>query len=509
MNQSPLSDRESGEERKVRVSRPKVRTGCVICKSRHKKCDEGQPSCLMCIRSGRVCEYRETVDRRRRRPSIDHHLDHSRSIVTVAPASCTNLDADERRYLDFFRQTTAAQCAGYLYEEFWQRLIHQVSEAEPAVCHAVIALGALHYRFLQLRMGAVAHSFRALDPTFSVQQCNKAIGCLRQMLMADRSSRHSTEVALVTCISLVSTLLFLEDAQWAGHHLRSGLKLLGEYTSDNRDQSSVSLTIQQAFAGLHLGWLAFSAPEAVIVDDPFSSLVPTTVVAEPSRDIATVGNSVIALARRVLCEGHSLCTEEVDTLFRELCGWQRTIKQCAIALQGSSPQRDRAALMLLELWSEVLYIILGVEKQSVSQPRETRYDAFLAHFQHMVELAKRLLLTTASRQEGSMPTFSVNVGVNAPLFFCGFKCREWLVRQEALLLLRRWRRQEGIWSTDGTTRILARVIEIESEGLGAEDVIPLPARIESVHVEFSEAGSGLCLWYRRAGDENWTTEWVR
>jgi hypothetical protein len=406
--------------------------------------------------------------------------------------------------LDFFRKTTAAQCAAYFYEDFWQRLVHQVSEAQPAVCHAVIALGSLNYRFLQLRMG---DSVGALDPTFSVQQCNKAIACLRQVLMADqRPSRHSTEVALITCIILVSTLLFQGDAQWAGHHLRSGLKLLGEYTRDNPDQSSAAMTIQQAFAGVHLGLLAFSAPEAIADNSLTSSLAPRADT-DVSRDIATVGNMVVTLARLVLT-GHPLLTSNADTLFKEVCGCQGEIKQSAIALQEGSSQRDRDALMLLELWSEVLYIILGVETQSSPQLRETRYDTFLTHFQNIIDLARKLLTTTTSRQE-PVPIFSVNMGINAPLFFCGFKCREWLVRQEALLLLRRWRRQEGIWSTDATARILTRVIEIESEGLGPEDVVPVAARIESVHVDFSEVGSGLGLWYHRAGDEDWTREWLR
>jgi hypothetical protein len=307
-------------------------------------------------------------------------------------------------------------------------------------------------------------------------------------------------VALITCILLVSTLLFQENAQWASHHLQSGLKLLKEYTSHNPHQSSVSTVIERAFAGVHLSWLAFSTPE-VIADNSFPSLIPRR-FPEISDDISTANDFVVSLVRLVLL-GSPRVASEADTLFSELCAWRKQTKASTIAFQQRS-QCDRDALVLLKLWSEVLYVILSVETQSSPEPREIRYDAFLAHFQHSIELAKRLL-TTTSRLE-PVPTFSVNLGVIAPLFFCGFKCRDWLVRQEALLLLRRWRRQEGIWSSDATARLLTRVIGIETGAFGPEDIIPMAARIESVHAEITGSNSGLCLWYRRAGDENWTTD---
>ncbi|KAL5045007.1 hypothetical protein BDW71DRAFT_198651 [Aspergillus fruticulosus] len=507
------------KERKTRASRPKVRTGCATCKSRHKKCDEGRPSCLACIRVGRPCEYRETPDHRtravrggeqgtqtvREAPS-DYH---PAPLAPAVRAVQANLSPDERRYLDFFRKTTAAQCAGYFYDEFWQRLVHQVSEEQPAVCHAVISLGSLNYRSLQRRMGS-PDSGRAVEVAFSLQQCNKAIVCLRQRLIADRLGPQGTEIALVTCIVLVSTLLFQEDAQSAGRHLRSGLKLLEEYLRDRRRQSTASLAIAQAFAGLHLGWLSFSTPDAAFEDGahppsfPFPRARP-----EIAADINKASGFLVSLARLVFLRPPQVSSEGAgnpDALLGELRGWRRQVRESATVRQARLPHRDRNALTLLELWSEVLYIILSVER--LPMPREAGYDAFFARFQRAVELAKKLL-TAASTLE-PVPIFTVNMGVIAPLFFCGFKCRDWLVRQEALLLLRRWRRQEGIWSSDVTARVLTRVIEIESEGLTPEDVIPEASRIESVHVDMSGPGSGLWLRYRRPGEaEDWKTEWLQ
>src|SRR5690349_9284878 len=38
-----------------RVSTPKVRTGCITCKTRHVKCDERKPTCFRCEKAGMKC----------------------------------------------------------------------------------------------------------------------------------------------------------------------------------------------------------------------------------------------------------------------------------------------------------------------------------------------------------------------------------------------------------------------------------------------------------------------
>ncbi|KAL1891538.1 hypothetical protein Sste5346_007630 [Sporothrix stenoceras] len=46
---------DSSAPRRGRASRPKVKTGCKVCKERRIKCDEKRPSCSQCERSKKVC----------------------------------------------------------------------------------------------------------------------------------------------------------------------------------------------------------------------------------------------------------------------------------------------------------------------------------------------------------------------------------------------------------------------------------------------------------------------
>ncbi|KAJ5174222.1 uncharacterized protein N7482_000099 [Penicillium canariense] len=534
MTQSMSSEQQEKERRK-RASRPKVRTGCVTCKTRHKKCDEGRPSCSMCTSSGRKCQYIETPDRRTRAarmgdkvvrvsrnslPSgetgpagnfLDGQLGPTAHLVYTGQVDLT---PDERWYLDFFRKSTSLQCAGYFYDEFWQRLVHQVSEVQPAVCHAVIGMGSLNYRFVQLRKG---ESQGPLDRSFSLQQCNKAIACLRQNLMDNRLGRLRVEIALITCIVLVSIILFQEDAESAGRHLRSGYKLLGEYLRDDAHRSSTSRAVAQAFAGIHLVWSTFTNPDSFTEneDRTFPFFVPKA-LPETVDNIEKAGNFLVILARMVLRRhprGFSVGPASSDlggepyAVLSKLRVWRSQIKGSLILHNDRLSQRDLDTLTLLEIWSEILYIILFVENGPL--PRETRYDEYLPRFQKAVELAKKLLASDSS--QNPLPAFSVNMGVIPPLFFCVFKCRDWLVRQEALLLLRQWQRQEGIWSTCATALVLKRVIEIETDGLTPEDLIPEESRIDSINVEITPDDPSLCLRYRRSHGQEvtaWASEWL-
>lgn len=477
----------------------------------------------MCTVSGRECQYIDTLDRRTRTALIDdkskqssrnasveiesneahgNSLDLSLSLTnSLVYTGQVDLTPDERWYLDFFRKHTSVQCAGYFYDEFWQRLVHQVSDIQPAVCHAVIAMGYLDYRFINSRVG---RKTEPLSMAFHLQQCNKAIAHLRHSLMDGRMGRWRMEPALVTCVILVSIMLLQEDAQSAGRHLRSGYKLLEIYLMETSHPDSTGLAIDRAFAGMNLGWLSFSSSDSTTeYGDHSFPCVPPMAPPETLDDIQQAGNFLLTLAPLVLHGNaqrfHNAQYDlkgEAHAILSKLLGWKSQIQRFSMHGPIRLSQRDLDALNLLEIWSEALYIILMVK--IMSRPLETKYDEYLPQFQNVVSLAKKLLTSDASKN--SLPKFSANMGVIPPLFFCASKCRDWLVRQEALLLLRRWRRQEGIWSSGTTALILKRVIEIESEGLTPDDRIPEISRIVSIDVEICPLDSKLCLRYRQGCD---------
>jgi hypothetical protein len=200
--------------------------------------------------------------------------------------------------LDFFRRSTSVQCAGYFYDDFWQRLVHQASEDQPAIRHAVIGMGSMNYYFVRSSAGPGPYK-----QAFSLRQINKAINSLHQNLVKPGMGRARVEIVLVACVVLVSTLLFQEDAVSAGTHLRSGYRLLEQYLLENGPTSSVAATLTRAFGGVHMVWTSFNSNGALTGDQ---KLIPL-IIAPPDNamdEIQRANDLVVTLVRVVSCQNH-------------------------------------------------------------------------------------------------------------------------------------------------------------------------------------------------------------
>jgi hypothetical protein len=133
----------------VRAFKAKVRTRCMTVSSvpasvhkprvRRVKCDEVKPTCKKCTSIGRKCSGYLTP------PSSNNTPSPSKGSLT--PESQLTESDLERRSFDFFCKRTVVIHSGIFDPTFWTRLVLQATHQEPAIIHAVIALGALHESF--------------------------------------------------------------------------------------------------------------------------------------------------------------------------------------------------------------------------------------------------------------------------------------------------------------------------------------------------------------------------
>ncbi|KAH9223321.1 hypothetical protein DL95DRAFT_128453 [Leptodontidium sp. 2 PMI_412] len=186
---------------------PKVRSGCVTCKIRRVKCDEGKPGCKRCFKFGKPCDGYEgnkqskpsTLPRKPRplaplqntyvtiqqpiyqtfyqnishTPTRHEQYDQNEQLQTVQrlrlPPNTSNPDTtqnnfipihplyrppprdlfqndQERLYFQRFCEISAAQLTGCLESELWSRVVLQASETAPCIRHAVTAIGTLNLK---------------------------------------------------------------------------------------------------------------------------------------------------------------------------------------------------------------------------------------------------------------------------------------------------------------------------------------------------------------------------
>lgn len=90
----------------------------------------------------------------------------------------------------------------------------------------------------------------------------------------------------------------------------------------------------------------------------------------------------------------------------------------------------------------------------VNAPNKLR--SFLPEFQTIVNLSRSLVTAAeADARSGKPPlTFSTDLGIIGPLFFCCLKCPHESVRAAALELITKCQRREGMWDSATIARLL-------------------------------------------------------
>lgn len=433
----------------------------------------------MCTSTGRKCEYRYIIDKR------------TKAYRLVQPGQ-VDLTFDERYYLDFFRNVTSSQCAGYFYDEFWQRLVHQASEDQPAVRHAVIGMGALNHSFVQLRIG---QNEGPLDLSFSLHQIAKAITSLQKNLKDENLGHLRVEIALIACVVIASTVIFQEDPQAAGQHLHSGYKLLEFYMVNHSGDESFGSALSAALGSAHLLWSTFHNPECFANQQDRNFLfVSLERVSYPASDHAKTMGFLVILSRLIIQKfpgrfsvgpASQELESEIVTVFSKLRVWQAQIKQYYARHMDDHKQENMVIFTLLEAWGEILHIMIIVEKGTL--PREARYDSFLEKFQRTLSLIQDL-------SAKDIPPSHITTAIVPLLLFCAIKCRDTLARERAFPMLRQWRFHEGVQRDDEMTTVVKRVIDIESQELIPGSVISETSRIEALYVEMPRNERGVHLW---------------
>jgi hypothetical protein len=245
--------------RRKRAYRPKTRSGCLTCKGnqhinthinvgrpkadsldtvRRIKCDETRPACLRCTSTRRICDGYSSEPSTLSPTSLSSSPPENLLYQEVDKGLSLNIHPCDQsaRSFNFFAQYTCHQLAGFFESPFWERLVLQTGQHEPAIRHALVAIGSLHMQQQDKRPSGR----RDIEKIFALQQYNLAIRSL--LALASRSPEGqgvSSRVPVDVC--LISSILFacFENMQGhhkeAGCHITGGVKLLKEtvYDSEN------------------------------------------------------------------------------------------------------------------------------------------------------------------------------------------------------------------------------------------------------------------------------------
>jgi hypothetical protein len=461
------------ETKRTRAHKPKVRTGCVTCKTRRVKCDETKPFCLKCTKSGRRCDgyvpLKTWVFEVRTR---DEPSPSSPSLIS-SPSSDYS-DPIESRSLQYFRERTVPVLSNFaaVTQEFFNSTLLQACHVEPAVKHMIIATALLQEAIL-------CHPGQySTNRWYFRQHYSKAVA-----LLTGQGSNPSVETVLMSCLLFLTCENFQGSSVAGLLHIYNGLKILKEWKTSRRQKTIaagsaddlIQNQIEPIFALLEAQTSVYRS--AYNTNHPFYSESPARLQNIPS--VPTFFKSLF-LARDSLSEVaqwmfHILDMEiyaapdpsAVSPIRTLLDGWHLAFKTYTASLGDHDYLELRTASAL-----EIHYRILSIMLEVSSAKTESIYDSYLSDFRALVQQCEDIVKYRESAPARSwaeygdrMSLFEFDFGMIAPLFLIACHCRDPALRRKAIRLMRYLHRTEGAWDTCSAGKIAESIVEIEERGL--------------------------------------------
>lgn len=520
---------EQAYVKRPRRSKPKVKTGCITCKIRRVKCDEKKPRCEKCTSTGRTCDgyirFYEDPNSTYGKCAVAEPRS-SAMVVIPNPVFDTRGSVEERRCFDFFLNRTASQLSGFWDSDFWDCSILRATHHQPAIRHAVLALGSLHERFEAGDRSVMNPIWNKGEGGFALKQYNQAI---QQLIKPASEGQQAVDVCLIACMLFVCFETLRGHHGSALSHVNSGVKILSEVEFNNNGEQhhGVLTASPHPFVNLQELEILFNRLDAQAaqmvgtrpmllqkrprdMEKGFCPEIPAAFTsleqARNSSDYHWNGcieflnelqnNNGYPKSRGIrgqepldaLRTTEAARQEYFDVFGRWLVAFQGYLQNHEKSLDSRGLQAART----LEISHNFAMIYLNVSTVGVFND-ETAWDMFTEHYERVVNLAALIIESSTcngfAKKRG--PDFTLDMNIVAPLYAVAHKCRHPIIRRKAISLLYAAPRQEGIWDSILTARVAERLIGIEEAGLGnvtcSEDV-PDWARISDVEVKFDPQG---------------------
>lgn len=458
----------------------KVRSGCLTCKARRIKCDEGKPQCQRCISSGRQCQGYVPIQ----------------TLVFDPDAS-----AMERRAFDFFRNRTGPEMSGFYDASFWNRVVLQVAHASTPLRHCIVAVASLH-ESLQLDHGSRQlenEDFASKSIQFALKHYNKAIQSLRQL---DGERPLEKETVLLACILFIcyENMDGAYDRSLA--HVRNGLNIIRSGTASVTERNSPRYTdndvgdnIAKIFGRLQHNYSSLVKNVSVKVpvpqpleDIPAPEIAPSFQTMHEARlYLDVILNWMLQTMHASFMSGESPRNEIFEAHDAQIARWRDafdTLIRRSRHRQDMDFQRTGMGIWVHSEMAKILPRTLGSATELV-------YDQFEESFAHIVSRSRIALDMDHKdpQRRGRKTVFQFELGVIPALYFIASRCRNPSLRRQAIDLLIKSGHREGIWNGTIAGRIAERLTLIEEHGLpcirGSMD-IPEDRRVRLLSTDFDE-----------------------
>lgn len=449
-------------------------------------------------------------------------------MLSPQPSLGLNLTPSEMMYFDIFRTQTATELSGFFDSGFWSRRVLQECHSEAAIRHAAVALGAL-YKTLGQRSESLPRKSPNQGPqSDNIEHWQMAIkqysDACNAMVLIDGRGQRSHQIIIMASILLACFDSFIGDHKQAIIQVQTGLGLmeglrerqsqhLQTLSDDGLDEELATMFTRLAIQAKTYD-MAFHFPQPyVVLLRSYSPCSPASSShGSPRSDgswLMPEGFSSLSEARAASDRITEMTLRFVDGMFSatqdgkgllppswakhsleykaQLDAWSEAFEP--ILHSRSSPTftvREKAGIAALKMFHVCTQILVTM----VFSSSEDDYDAFLPHFETIVDLGQEVVVDEERRAAATQcpnldkcthrpshriqdsrgshisvahikPSFSADLGIVPPLFIVATKCRVPTTRRRAIQLLRSCARREGMWDSELLAHISTWVMNLE------------------------------------------------
>ncbi|OJJ08164.1 hypothetical protein ASPVEDRAFT_66267 [Aspergillus versicolor CBS 583.65] len=462
-----------------------VRSGCRTCKIRRVKCDEQQPACRRCLSSGRVCDGYGIWSETKRVPALE--IQQNQGALVNHPDALPDLGHEEKRQLDRFRNTLSDKLAQPFGSHFWKSLVLQLSQSEPAVLHASLALTSAYERFVQ-DQGQPDFSSVSASGLFSLRQYNHAIRALVCNNLLDTAL--SLRIAIVSCVLFVCLEILRGDVNAMHAHFAAGIKLLRQLQHlEQRLPTSKSVImvkddpdafddhLVEIFARLNMQFLMLGhGPQ---VKETFSPAFQYGIHLHIPRCFYSVhqarqsANPILLSTIHFVMETEQLSfasnvhpispsaemLEKRRALQGDVAEWITGYESSINSHLASISWNESLGLITLRVYAEMSTILLD----TCFSTKETAYDPHLSSFKWIIERYREFHKALQTQHCTAPPYFTIDLSLFPPLYFTALKCRDWRTRHEALAILGQYHHMEGPWTGAMLAIVAGHAVRLEEK----------------------------------------------
>lgn len=377
---------------------------------------------------------------------------------------------------------------------FWTKSILELSEREPAIRQALVAVSSLW----EARIRSDVLDRQALQQR-SIEQYNKALA-----LTAQRVAQPDADtVALGTCVLFLCMHYLDNDKEQAGKLLKTGSGVLQSVLNTawrfaDSSPSNTAATFLPIFErmilllrlfGIELP--SFRSRDAILfLDYDFTSL-------EDARNVLywllSESHDLISSTRYYREErwdarggwDHVALEESMNRQKLQLNAydaWKKGFERLCAGMRGRSIRSESEISAL-----RITYTVAIIWTTCCFDREEHLADRHQENYEIVVKEAGKLIAYNMASDRGDVP-FTFEMGLIPTLYLVALKCRDYDLRHQALALLARAPEREGLWKRSEAMCVVGRVIQLETSGneIVADGVLFRNAKICDTQSRFAD-----------------------